>query len=227
MRAVKIEPSDSRRPRWLPAFGWVVLFCLLLPGVSAAMGRVGARYGWSDASGDIFTGSGDLGGTDLIGLQLSLDLLALLEVEAAGEYVSEEFEFTDGVFQATKAAGRGDYEDFTFFLSAKLDLLELPLFPLKGYVGGGLNVHWIDVTVNEVASQLRPVAAARITDELEDAIKDVTGDSSEIGWHAALGVRLAVPGGPVSLFVEGRYMEGLDDTVPTSKSLYAGFTLGL
>jgi hypothetical protein len=201
----------------------VMLVTLLLfawASAGAAGGTtVGVRYGWADASGKLFQDGPDLGSCDLVGVQLGLHLLPLIQLEVAGEYVSQPFSFSKGVFQGIEAAGKGDYEDLTLLLTAKFDVISLPAFPLKIYAGGGANVHYADVEVN----QIQPLTRG----PLEDAIKSVTGNATRVGWHAVAGVRLDVPSLPFALFVEGRYQDPFQHErgVPTTKSAYAGLDL--
>jgi len=198
----------------------VLAFSLASPAVAG--GGVGARFGYANVSDDVFTGSGDLGGTNLVGLQLNFNLGPLLAIEAAGEYVSEDFSFTEGLFEGIEAAGDGAYKDMGLFATGRIDLLNLMILPLKGYAGGGVNAHWVEVKV-ENAEADNPAN----DDQLEDAIENVAGDSSEAGWHLVAGIRFAPVGVPLSAFLEGRYMKGFGDDLPSSKSIYLGVNIAL
>lgn len=202
-----------------------VCMAIALGTTPAQAGGVGARFGYADVSDDVFTGSGDLGSTNLVGLQLVLDFFPMLEVEAAGEYVKEEFDFSEGLFEGIEAAGDGEYEDMGLFLTGRLKLLTMAFLPIQGYAGGGLNVHWVDLTITNptVVDQ----GGSGDEGELEKAIEKVAGDSSEAGWHAVLGARLSLPGLPLSAFLEGRYAKGFDDDLPESKSIYLGANIAL
>jgi len=207
---------------------WGIGLALLAfaPSVAAAAGNVGVRYGWSDVGSEIIDNIGDLGGTNLIGLQASFDLLTLLEVEVAGEYVSESFGFTEGLIGGVEAAGDGDWEDLALYATGHLNVLTLPMLPVTGYVGGGLNVHWIDLKIeNAVGPASAPPGPQ---DDFDDAVKEVAGESSETGWHVVGGLRLSFLGSPLSIFAEGRWADGFeDDGAPETKSAYLGVTLGL
>lgn len=221
---------DSQKVRIVrnrQVLGWAGLmvagvFVLGLISPAAAGGGVGARFGYANVSDDVFTGSGDLGGTNLIGLQVNFNLGPLLAIEAAGEYVSEKFSFTEGLFEGIEAAGDGKYEDMGLFVTGRIDLLNLMILPLKGYAGGGVNAHWVNLKV-ENAEAGDPGNA----DQLENAIEKVAGDSSEAGWHLVAGVRFAPVGLPLAAFLEGRYMKGLDDDLPSSKAIYLGVNIAL
>jgi hypothetical protein len=192
------------------------------PAAAGGHTAVGVRYGYNDASGDLFEKSGDLGGGDLIGIHLIVSLLPLIELEAAGEYVSDELNFDEGVFEGIEAAGKADYEDLTLYLTGKLDVLTIPIFPIKGYIGGGFNVHYADLTVDDA----EPVSGT--TEDLEAAIEKVTGEKTRVGWHAVAGLRLSFAALPASFFLEGRVMNPFEgDGVPDSKSVYAGVSLQL
>jgi hypothetical protein len=223
--------NGDRRRRWITRIcrigfaGGLLSAALAIGTGSAGAGAVGVRFGYADVSDDLFTGSGDLGGTNLVGLQFALGLGPWLEIEAAGEYVQEEFRFTEGLFDGVEAAGKGEYEDMGMFLTARLNVLSVPLLPIQGYAGGGVNVHWIDLAVDAA-----PVAGGGRQDDpndLEDAIEKVAGDSSEAGWHAVIGLRFAPMGLPLSAFLEGRYLTGFGDDLPESKSVYVGVNLSL
>ncbi|MCK4304195.1 MAG: hypothetical protein KAY24_08140 [Candidatus Eisenbacteria sp.] len=209
MRSSCMVLRMARRPH-LQLFWVLSVFMLLIgPGTAWAGGAVGIRYGWADVSDDLFEGSGDLGGTNLAGIHLSLRVLPIVEIDLAGEYVSESFDFDEGIFDEVKRAGDGDYEDITIFATGRLEIIGLPLVPIRGYVGGGVNVHWIDLAVD-----VEPLDLAMQSD-------------SEVGWHGVVGLRLSVMGTPMSAFVEGRYMDGFNDGLPTSKAVYGGVSFEL
>ncbi len=202
------------------------LALLLAPAPPAqAGGSVGVRFGWADVSDEVFKGSGDLGGTNLIGLHLNIGLLPLLDVEVAGEYTSEEFSFTEGVVEGFEAAGDGEWEDMALYATGRAKVLGFAFLPIHGYVGGGLNVHWAELTLENYEHVGGDPPGGN---EFEEAVEDVAGDRSEAGWHLVAGVRLAPPASPLSAFLEARYMKGFDaDRLPESKAIYLGASIGL
>ncbi|MFH1143146.1 MAG: hypothetical protein V1774_01210 [Candidatus Eisenbacteria bacterium] len=208
--------GSGLRRGWAAAIVLGALAWLALIAPAGAVTWVGVRYGFSDASGDLFEGSGDLGNGDLVGVHLGLGLLPLIEIEVAGEYVSDELRFEEGVFEGLETAGKADFEDLTLYLTGRFDLLSVPLLPLKGYLGGGMNVHYADVDVEP---------AEGVSEDLEEAIEDATGQKTRVGWHAVGGVRLGLGGLPAAAFLEGRYSDPFKSDVPHSKSLYAGLSL--
>ncbi len=202
----------------------VLMFSPLAP--AYASGGVGIRFGVADVPAEVFRGSGDLGGTNLVGLHLSISPLPLIDLEVAGEYIKEEFSFKEGFFDGIEATGKGDYEDISLLATARFQLFSLILVPFDIYIGGGLNSHFVDLQIDEsnAAEIVDPKANA---DDLEDAVKKVVGPRSEVGWHVVGGIRLSLPQSPLSIFAEARYLQGMTDDLPDSRSIYVGFSLGL
>lgn len=204
---------------------FVAFIALLMVQAAGAGGAVGVRYGWADVDDEFFEGSGELGGTDLAGIQIVFDLLPVISTEIAGEYVSEPFEFDHGLIEGIEAAGRGDYEDLSLFVTGKLNVLSWPF--LRGYIGCGVNVHFYDLELEDVV-RVTTKGAAEFDDELDAAIKTVAGEQTRPGWHALAGVRLVPSGAPFSIFAEARYSEAFEEEVPelpATKSIYGGASI--
>jgi len=216
-------PITSNRPLMLPILAALIALFIFSP--AHAGSGVGIRFGYSDVPDEVFKGSGDLGGTNLVGLHLALKLLPLLDLEIAGEYTKEEFGFREGLFEGIEAGGKGDYEDMTLYATARWQVFTLLLLPMNIYIGGGLNSHWVDLQFDETPVEYKTPQPA--DGDLEDAIKKVAGERSEVGWHAVGGAKLAFPQSPLSIFVEARYLKGMSDDVPSSRSIYGGFTIEL
>lgn len=203
--------------------------------VRAGNVSVGARYGWLDAEGELFENAGDLEPCTLVGIQLDVAVGPLLGIEVAGEYVNEKLEFSDALFGSIRAQGDANYEDLTLFLTGRLYALRFGLLPLTGYVGGGLHVHYAEITVENAQALFPPRAgggAARPAGEgccndLEQETEQVSGPRTRGGWQAVAGVRLAPTGIPFSLFIEGRYAEPFDEDLPNHTSAYGGVSLTL
>jgi hypothetical protein len=213
---------DVGRTRCVLGAGLLILLALVLASQEAAAGAaVGVRLGYADVGDDVLKKAGSLGGTDLVGIHLQLDG-PLIELEAAGEYVKEGFSFGKALIEGFEAAGKGDYEDIALLATARLKVFTLMILPAYGYVGGGLNVHWVDLTLDDV----RQVSGGS-SSGFDEAVKDVAGQNSRTGWHAVAGVRLGVAGVPISGFVEGRYLDGFAKELPESKSIYAGVSFRL
>jgi len=238
---VQVMGMHRGRSGWGRRIWAAALLMLLLatPGGARAAGiaSVGLRYGWSHADGDLFTGSGDLDSGDLLGLHLDLELLPFLGIEVAGEYVSEDLAFDTTLYDSLRAQGDADYEDLTLYVTGRLNLFSFALLPLKGYLGGGLNVHYaeVELSAEEVAQGAQPARAPRAaggwgdetTDALEDFVARETGARTRIGWHLVGGVRFTPPGLPLSAFLEGRYGDPFEADLPSAKSLYAGVSFRL
>jgi opacity protein-like surface antigen len=192
---------------------------------AAASSAIGVRYGWADASGEIFQGDFDLSGCNLVGVQLGLPLGPLVEAEVAGEYVREPFTFTEGLLEGWKAGGKGDYEDLTLLFTGKASVFTMFALPLRLYVGGGANVHYAEIEVDPAEVTVDQGGSGSGT--LEDAVAKATGKRTRVGWHLVAGARLAPRGFPLLAFLEGRYQDPFqrNEGVPSTKSLYAGLSL--
>ena len=137
-------------------------------------------------------------------------------------FISQELGAREGFIGGYDAATEGDYEDLTFFATAQLTLISLPVLPLYGYVGGGFNVHWIEFDAGEYAYN----GAGDPPDGFEAAIKEYTGERSEVGWHAVAGVALRPSKASLSGFLEVRYLDSSEtEAAIASKSLYAGISI--
>jgi hypothetical protein len=213
--------AGVRAAAGLPA---IALIAAGLTADARAEMSVGMRFGWSDVSGEFFTGSGELGTTNLIGAQLGVGFLKILELEVAGEYISEEFTFTEGIIEGVEAAGAGEWEDMALYATGRARILGLVFLPVQVCVGGGLNLHWAELTLDEVSLSPQDAPA----DEIEKAVEEIAGERSELGWHLVGGLRLAPPSWVVSVIAEGRYQKGFDpDQLPEATSIYLGVSFRL
>ena len=193
-----------------------------LPSLVSAGGGVGVRVGYANADDEVFKGAGELDATNMVGLQLRLDLLPVFSIEAAGEFISEELGAREGFIGGYEATTEGDYEDFTFFATAEWAFFKLPVLPVQAYVGGGFNVHWITIDAKNYAY----AGAGDPPSGFEEAIKKYAGDRSEVGWHLVGGVAIRPAGAPLSGFLEARYLDSAEtDAAIACKSLYAGLSL--
>jgi len=220
--------SAERAPRGRRAARWglgSLAALLLLAGWTASCRAelsVGLRFGWTNVSDEVFSGSGKLGGTNLIGAHLAFGLGPRLELEVAGEHFSKEFDFSAGLIGGLEAVGDGEWEDLALYGSGRVRLIGFAFLPLDVYGGGGLNVHWIDLALEHVTRSGADAGAG----DLDDAIEELAGERSELGWHVLGGVRLALSGSALSVFAEARHMRGFDtDRIPASSSIYLGAAL--
>lgn len=200
----------------------VLLMCAgLWTFASAEAGtEVGIRYGRADLRGNrLFPGSGDLGATPLIGLQVELDVLPIIRLELAGEAYDEDFRFEDGRFGDVITEGTGNFKDTALLATGKLGLPLTLLGPGSLYGGLGLSAHFIDVKVDATESNGLLMDGEK---DLEDAIKEVAGERTEVEWHAVIGIRTGIPILPLSAFAEVRYQDVLDGGTPDLGSAYLG-----
>lgn len=196
----------------------VMMGALALGAAAAAPAAtwVGIRYGFHDPSGELFEGSGDLEDGNLAGAQLAFDLAPCAQVEIAGELVSEELRFEEGIFAGIATAGEAELEDLVLYLTGRFDVFCLPLFPLRGYIGGGMNVQYADLSVTP---------SEGTSGELEEAIEEATGKRTRVGWHLVGGVRFAPASWPLAAFVEGRISDPFAADLPHFRSVYGGLCL--
>jgi len=189
--------------------------CLVLACVAdAGATEIGLRYGRADLRGNsLFPGSGDLGETPLIGLQVLLDILPFIDVELAGEAYDEDFRFKDGEFGDVITDGTGNFKDTAILATGKIGIPFTLLGPASVYGGLGLSAHFLDVKVDP---------ADGVEGDIEDAIQKVTGERSEVEWHAVLGVKTGIPVLPLAAFLEVRYQDVLDSRTPDLGSAYLG-----
>lgn len=199
---------------------------------------VGVRYGWLDAKGDLFEGSGDLGGGDLVGIQLDVVPTPWLGFELAGEYVDRDLEFTRAQLDEMTVRGSAAYENLTIYLTLRLYPISFVALPLKLYAGGGVHVNYADLEVEEAgdASFVPRSASPGIGDDIADAVAEIAGPRNRGGWHAIAGLKLAPRGFPFCFFVEGRHAEPFPlgsgdeadaESLPEHKSVYAGVSIRL
>jgi hypothetical protein len=201
----------------------VTLVGLALCGPALAKTEIGLRYGRGDLRGSrLFPGSGDLGATPLIGIQAVFDFVPIIDLEVAGEAYDEDFRFEDGRFGDVVAAGTGNFQDTAILATGKLGIPLTLLGPGSIYAGLGLGAHFVDVDVN-----VDPEAegGGGLADGIEDAIRDVAGERTEVEWHAVLGVKTGIPVLPLIAFAEVRYQDVLDKGTPDLGSAYLGVNL--
>ncbi|MBD3333989.1 MAG: hypothetical protein GF355_00565 [Candidatus Eisenbacteria bacterium] len=200
------------------------LALVLLVVQGAAATEVGIRYGHGDLRGSrLFPGSGDLGGTKLMGLQLLLDTLPLIDVEVAGEFYEEEFDFHDAILGGEIARGEGTLSDLALLATGKIGL-PLPFLPLgSAYAGLGLGAHFVDLDLE--AEPEDGGKADEVEDAVEDAVRDIAGEETEVEWHGVLGVKFGLLVLPINIFAEARYQDVTGEKAPDLASAYVGLNL--
>lgn len=206
------------RKRLLPS---VLLACVIL-GLSAsaeAGTEVGIRYGRANLKGDIFPGSGDLGQTPLLGIQVVLDVLPIISLELAGEAYDEDFHFEDGDFDGVIADGTGNFKDTALLATGKIGFPLSLLGPGSIYGGLGLSAHFTDLEIDATENS----GLLRSGDkDLRDSVQDIAGESTDVEWHAVVGIRTGIPVLPLSAFFELRYQDIMNGDLPDLTSGYLG-----
>ena len=194
------------------AIGFALCLSLVAAGGAAAAMQLGVRGGYAHATGDVFGGSGDLGGGGLYGVVASLELVSMLDLEFAYERYTKEFSFDDAVRDGKPFFGDAEYEDQAYLLTGKVHLIKLLPTPLGLYGGGGVSLHSIDLNVDS-------------GDEL--SVPDFGREENEFEWHIVIGTDLKLPVVPILAYAEYRYQNVTGGDTPKYSSVYAGVNLHL
>jgi hypothetical protein len=185
----------------------LVLGSVLVPSSVWGATQLGVRGGYSHATGDVFKGSGDVGGGGLYGFVASLGLFPLVDLEFAYERYTNEFEFDTEAFGDT-FRGQADYEDQAYLFTGILNL-SAGASPLGFYGGGGFSLHEIRLK------------------NVEDLPDEIDPERSDWEWHVLGGLGLRLAGLPLRAYAEYRYQNIQGDDSPTYSSIYAGLNLYL
>ena len=90
------------------AIGIAVFAIMLIATTGAhAATQIGVRGGWSHASGNIFEGSGNVGGGGIYGVVVSMGLFPAVDVEFAYERYTNDFDFEKAAYQDVFFGGEG------------------------------------------------------------------------------------------------------------------------
>lgn len=200
-----------RQVIWIGGIGAALL---LAGGPALGAAELGIRAGWLDARGEVFQGSGEIGGGGVYGLTLALGLVPRIDVEFAYERYRQEFSFERGVFQQTFFEGEGEYQDQAYLLTGKL---RFPVLagPFDLYAGGGASLHQIELDLESEEGGI------------EEVLEALGGDREEWAWHVVAGAGLRVPGLPLRLYAEARFNDVGDKETPNTASVYGGLNLYL
>lgn len=185
---------------------------------AVAATQLGIRGGYAHATGDLFPGSGGLGGDGIYGYVASIGLLTAVDLEFAYERYTKEFSFDHAAASDVFFGGKGTYKDQAYLMTGKL---HLPMAggPLGLYGGGGGSLHKIDLKV-EADDGSDPSVGDYIQSQLDDA-------RNEWEWHLVGGVQLKLPGVPILGYAEYRYQDLAGKHNPSYSSIYAGVNLYL
>lgn len=192
------------------------LLSLLLigAGMAHAATQIGVRGGWSHASGNIFDGSGDVGGGGIYGIAVSMGIFPAVDVEFAYERYTNEFTFERAAYEDVFFGGEGTFENQAYIFTGKLNLTSA-VNPLGFYGGGGFSLHEMDLEIES-------------TDEsVGDYLDRIGGDRSDWEWHLVGGVGVRILGLPLRAYAEYRYQNVQGDDNPSYSSIYAGLNLFL
>ncbi len=157
----------------------LVLFAVWVPGAYAAT-QLGIRGGYAHASGDLFKGSGALGGDGIYGFAASIGLLTAVDLEFAYERYTTDFTFDSAAAEDVFFGGKGTYKDQAYLLTAKI---HIPLIgaPLGLYGGGGGSLHKIDLSVH--ADARGPIHPSRTTSTIRSTGTATSGSGTS--WEGS------------------------------------------
>jgi hypothetical protein len=183
---------------------------------AAAATQVGVRGGWAHATGDVFQGSGGIGGDGVYGFIASVGLLPMIDLEFAYERYTTDFSFSDAAYNSVFFDGKGDFKDQAYLLTGKA---HLPLIggPFSFYGGGGGSLHRIDLKVH-------PDEGTPDSLEIEDHFSD---ERNEWEWHLVGGVDFKLPILPLLVYAEYRYQDVTGKHNPSYSTVYGGLNLYL
>ncbi len=106
---------------------------LLCAGSAGAGVQLGVRGGYAHATGELFPGSGQLGGEGLYGVAMSVGLMPTVDIEVAWERYRKTFTFEEAAFEESFFGGDGSYEDQAYLVTGKI---HLPIGGIVGLYGG-------------------------------------------------------------------------------------------
>jgi hypothetical protein len=181
---------------------------LLLPQGAWGATQLGIRGGYSHASGDVFQGSGDVGGGGLYGVVASIGMFSIVDVEFAYERYTTDFKLETDVFEDVFLGDEVSYEDQAYHFTGLLNL-STGASLLGLYGGGGFSIHEIRL---------------KNFDEIPD---EIDPERSDWEWHLVGGVGLRLGDLPLRGYAEYRYQNVQGDDSPTYSSIYAGLNLYL
>jgi hypothetical protein len=191
----------------------VLVIILLVPVCGWGATQIGVRGGYSHASGDLFEGSGDIGGAGIYGVVVSMGLLPRIDVGFAYERYTSSFDFQRAAFQDAFFGGEAEYEDQAYVFTGTLNL-GTPGSPLDLYGGGGFSLHEMNLKI-------------KTDDDVGDYLDRIGGDRSDWEWHLVGGLGLRLPSLPFRAYAEYRYSNVQGDDNPTYSSVYGGLNLYL
>jgi hypothetical protein len=165
-------------------------------GASALIGiSIGGKVGYSDYSGDIFAGSGDLGNGTAYGVILGFGAVPVVNFQLRASYFAKDVELAYEYMGQTLEAA------FEFRDVAMTALLTKSIFaptgsPINLYLGGGVGYHFMNTEVALAAAE----GTLSTTDPLS-AVQNV----GKMSLEGLAGLKLGAPAFPLSAFGEVGY----------------------
>lgn len=198
------------RNRWLAPLGLAAVLsaALVFAAAPAAALEIGVRGGYSDAGGEVFDGSGDVGSGGLFGAVAALPILPAIDLEIAYERYASEFDLDDPIDWQPLETG-AEYVDQSFLATMKFHLFG-GAGPVGIYGGAGASLHSIDL---EFKGGVEP--------------PDLEPDDNDYAWHAVAGIDVRLPEAPLLLYGEYRFQNIEGKEMPRFHSVYAGLNLVL
>jgi len=223
------------------AFPWAAALAAaaglaLFPLSSAAAEGVafGLHGGYSDPSGNIFRGSGDLSGTPFLGLHVVFPVAPILSLAVLGEARTQDLSFEDAGVDGVDGLFRGSAEwtDQALYVSARLRVVPFGVGPAGIHIGGGAGVHLQQLELKGVVPALRAAPPGRaLPVEPQGTPGDFIGaleeERTEVSYHAIAGLSVGMGPLPVTVFGEARFEEIDGRYSPRSYSAYAGVSIEL
>jgi hypothetical protein len=155
---------------------------------------LGAKVGFTEYSGDVLPGSGDVGSGTSYGIILGIGTLPVLDFEIRGGYFTREFSYTYDA-GGVPTTVPFEFQDYSMTAVLRKNLFAPPMSPFGLYIGAGAGMHWLNT---EVANN---ALSGQVSTSPTDAVNSATKFSGE----GILGLRLGLPAFPLKIFGEGRY----------------------
>jgi hypothetical protein len=179
---------------------------------------VGGKIGYADYSGDIFTGSGDLGAGTSYAVILGFGTVPVVDFEIQASYFSKDFDFAYDV-GGVPVETSFEYRDVGMTALLKKSVFSAPGAPFAVYVGGGVGYHVINT---EVAAGLAGGSVSPSDADNPFALMENTGSMSGEGM---VGLKLSAPAFPLVAFGEFSYGVIFTSERLTQKTFAAGLMI--
>jgi hypothetical protein len=183
----------------------------------------GFRVGRSDVRGDLFRGSGSVGGVGMFGLQGILPVAGPVSLVLAGEYVSDSLHFRGAGDPGATFAGSAHWQDLAVYASLRVRLLPVALGPVGIYAGGGTGARMSQVRFGSDV----PLVHVPEREGIGDFIRKAEKSRTNLSWHLLAGGSVGLPVFPLSVFAESRFEDVSGHFQPHGLSVYAGLNLEL